>query len=396
MYLTRSPLFDDRFRLAGCALAGSPADGTANCQASFPPLSALTPEVVADYGGGSRIWVPLAPDALYDRAFVPGLRDATVLEVPASLAADGQAVAACRDWSDAGFRIAVRAAQRGGRQEQLYSLAYAISFDAGGCCREAADGFAKELTGLGRPLAAVGVDSLTEHATLRNAGVRYFTGRFYTTPEAAPSMQLSVSLGTAAKLMGMLARPDLSDRAIEKELRSDPALSYNLLRMANAASTGLGAIGSILHAIQIVGRNGLQRWCALLAVGNSAASTPMERERRMFVLERARLCELIAEGTALRRHASSLFLTGMLSAMLPMVGKPNDGVVDGIAVNSDVARALAGDNGLYTPVLSLASAYSYGNWTEAEAIGRQLDVLHQLPQWAHAAVKWAREALARG
>ena len=169
-------------------------------------------------------------------------------------------------------------------------------------------------------------------------------------------------------------------------------MSLKLLKIVNSAASGGRGVGSILHAIQLFGRNGLQRWLAVLSVGSSARSSAVERERTLVALERARFCETIALGTGLRGHASALFLMGMLSCTLSLAGATTDDMVAQLRVSGDVSSALLGRDGLYTPVVALASAYMVADWVTAVEIGGRLRVLEQLPGWYAGAATWAREA----
>ncbi|MBI2406693.1 MAG: HDOD domain-containing protein [Gemmatimonadetes bacterium] len=345
--------------------------------------------------GGVPAWITLPLEALLGRDFPTALRSEVVLEVPASVLADQETVRGCRDWRDAGFRLAVCANPEDHARPALYAVADLVRAHLP---PGPADGVASAVAVVGGfhgPLAVSGVDTMETQRVLRDLGVAYFHGRFYTTPHAVLPTRPSVSFATVARLLSMLERAELSDRAIEQELRADPALSLNLLRMANSAASGMRAVGSILHAIQIIGRNGLRRWLALLAVEGSVAGTAVERERRLRVLEQARFCEHIAEGIGLRRHANSLFLTGMLAALAPMTDASPSSLVTDLHVNSDVADALTGRGGLYAPVLALATAYANGEWRTVAALGQQLPVLAHLPAWYEAAIAWARESLAR-
>jgi EAL and modified HD-GYP domain-containing signal transduction protein len=324
------------------------------------------------------------------------LRGAVVVEVPAGVLAEPQTVAALRDCREAGFRVAVQANDDDPGRAALYTVASSVRFDlARGDAAEPADGVPPSLSGAGYALVASGVDSMARFGALRAAGVHSFAGRFFTAPEAVVDARLPVSFGTVTRLLAMLEQAELSDRAIEQVLRADPALSLKLLRMVNSAASGVREVGSILHAIQIIGRNGLQRWLALLAVEGGQAGTALERERRLWVLERARMCELIAEGIGLRRHANSVFLTGMLSAIGPMMGASPLELTDTLHVNRDVADALAGRGGLYAPVVDLASAYAVGDWRTVRSLGQPLGVCGALAGWYRSAVGWARDSLAR-
>ncbi|MBP7954279.1 MAG: EAL domain-containing protein, partial [Nitrosomonas sp.] len=125
-------------------------------------------------------------------------------------------------------------------------------------------------------------------------------GFFFTQPEVMSGKNIDPSKLSLLKLMLLVVKDgDISE--IENELKYQPGLSYNLLRMVNSASNGLSAkINSIKRAILILGRKQLQRWVQILLYAAKQKDGSTSDALMLTAAIRGKLLESIA--TADRPH----------------------------------------------------------------------------------------------
>jgi len=89
-------------------------------------------------------------------------------------------------------------------------------------------------------------------------------GFYFAKPEIISGKRIDPSKLSLLKLL-LLVVKDSDVTEIENELKYQPGLSYNLLRMVNSAASGMpSTINSIKRAIMILGRKQLQRWIQTL------------------------------------------------------------------------------------------------------------------------------------
>ena len=177
----------------------------------------------------------------------------------------------------------------------------------------------------------------------------------------------------------MLNDPNVTDRALEEAFRSDPSLSYKLLRIVNSASLGGRGVDSIGHAMRMVGRDPLHRWLSLLLLTVGSGGGEMRVEMIKSALQRGRMCEIIGEHarTAFNRgfpDASALFLVGLFSHLDALLGVPMEKILEDIEVAREVRDALLGYKGTAGRVLDCSIAYTEAEWTRAEDELRELGV----------------------
>ena len=110
-------------------------------------------------------------------------------------------------------------------------------------------------------------------------------GFYFAKPEIIAGKRIDPSKLSLLKLL-LLVVKDTEVTEIENELKYQPGLSYNLLRVVNSAANGLPSkINSIKRAIMILGRKQLQRWVQILLYAakqkdGSSSDALMQNSRR--------------------------------------------------------------------------------------------------------------------
>jgi EAL and modified HD-GYP domain-containing signal transduction protein len=245
----------------------------------------------------------------------------------------------------------------------------------------------------GLKLLAERVETPAELVAWRAAGFDYFQGYVFSRPEIVTDRDLPPRMVGVVTLLNRMSDPNVSDRQLEEAFQVDPALALRLLRIANSAAVGAAGVSSIRQAIQLVGRSMLHRWLALLLAASAPRATDVDAERLLGAVERARMCELLAIAAHRTRESSTLFLTGLLSALDALLGVSIEMLVSRIHVVPEVEEALLRRGGPLADVLKLAEACQRGEWDEARTLASVLGVADALSPVTSEAAEWARQAL---
>jgi EAL and modified HD-GYP domain-containing signal transduction protein len=144
--------------------------------------------------------------------------------------------------------------------------------------------------------------------------------------------------------------------AIADCLRTDPILTFKLLRYINSPGIGLlQKVDDIQQALLILGRDRFYRWLSLLLF-DSRKPGYHENILREQALTRGRFMEMLAGKGDVPAHADQLFLTGLFSLMHVMLDQPLEEVLKQVALPETAAAALRGEPGVMHDALKLAIA----------------------------------------
>jgi len=197
------------------------------------------------------------------------------------------------------------------------------------------------------------------------------------------------------RLMTILDDPKATDTDIENAFRSDPSLSYKLLRIANSAAFGGRDVQSIGFALRMVGRKVLHRWLSLLLVSSVAADSGIAGELVIAALVRARLAELVAQRAGRAGDMGPLFLVGLFSLLDVLLRMPMAGIVERLAIAPTVRDALLSRSGPYAATLALVEAQERGDWAAVDDAARAVGVTAGDVMVAYReALGWAGERVA--
>lgn len=188
-----------------------------------------------------------------------------------------------------------------------------------------------------------------------DAGFELFQGYHLGRPQTLTMESLGPDQAVALLLVSRLSDPQVSAREVEEILRTDPAMTVRLLKIANAASSGLTRrLSSIRDAVVLVGLARLRAWMVLIALGASAGST----HRISSALVRARTCELIAPRISPLARPDAAFALGLLHGVAEAIGMDTEDLVDGLPyLVDDLREALAGEPGPLREVLESVLGY---------------------------------------
>jgi len=379
IFVARQPIFDARHNVTGYELLYR--SGAAEDEAIPGELAAagMSSSVIVDgvlgiglhtLTDGHTAFINLSQDMILEG--VPEVLDPTavVIEILESVEPSDDIVSACRGLVEKGYTLALDDFVYRDALRPLLELADVVKVDV----IESAghlDGVVDQLRPFEVRLLAEKVENAEAHRHCVDLGFELFQGFHYFRPQTLTRKDLSMESVAIIRLLNLLQDTSTSDRAIEEAFRSDPSLTYKLLRIVNSAALGGRGVQSIGHGLRLLGRDPLYRWLSLLLMTVGAGGGEMRIEMIKASLLRGRLCELIGDHarSAISRDIPSggaLFLVGLFAHMDQILGVGLPEILADIDVTQDVRHALLERTGKAGAILSGVEAYIDAEWTTAE------------------------------
>jgi len=202
-------------------------------------------------------------------------------------------------------------------------------------------------------------------------GYTWFQGYFFARPNIIAGHALPASKVGHLRLLRETHRPEVDLGALERIIRGELSVSYQLLRYLNSAAfSWRRRITDIHHALVALGERELRKWISLVCLSGMAVDKP--RELVVASIIRAQFCELMAPHAGLRDRSSDLFLTGLFSLLDALMDQPLADCLAELPLSPDVAAAVVEDRGPFAPMLAAARAYEEGDWPGVTAAARAL------------------------
>jgi EAL and modified HD-GYP domain-containing signal transduction protein len=372
--VARQPVFDRREKLYGYDLMLRRPGAT--------PDEPLPEQLVADtflgigidqVAEGHRAFVGVDRDMLIGGAARLLPADRVILQIDGSGPADSEMLEACNGLVWAGYQFSVTAGNPAALPEELLRLAEIVKVDVSATDPAALPQLVEWLRSFHVRLLAVHVRHRNERNACSDLGFELFEGYRFTAPETLTRRDLPIEHVLTFRLLKMVRDPKTTDSEIEEVLRRDVAISYKLLRMVNSAAVGGRDIWSIGHALRLLGRDQVARWLGLLLVTDGTRDGK-RAELMNLSLVRARMCELLADGSGIPRARGPLFLVGMMSVLDQLLEIPMETLADSMELASDVRLALLHRQEFYGDVLALVESYEQGWWDQVERLAAWIGV----------------------
>ena len=147
---------------------------------------------------------------------------------------------------------------------------------------------------------------------------------------------------------------------LENTLKRDPTLAFKLLRLINSPAFGMQVeVGSLGHAIMLLGYQRFKRWLALLL---ATASKDANLKPLLFAsVRRGLLMEELVRHTADEEMRNEMFICGVFSLLDRMFRQPFSDLLGSIPVPARVVQALVKGQGPFAPYLNLVNALEDGS-----------------------------------
>ena len=130
-------------------------------------------------------------------------------------------------------------------------------------------------------------------------GYNLLQGYFFARPKIIHGSNIPPSKMVFLRLLREINQTEPNLKRVEDILKHEPALVYKLLRYMNSALFGLPQpIGSVQHALALLGTEQIRKWVGLLALTGLSDRAPAFLA--VAAIMRARFCELIAIAVGLQ------------------------------------------------------------------------------------------------
>lgn len=400
IYLARQPIFDRTEAVIGYELLHRSGPENVFARIDSDVASSQTVDRAAmgvgldELTDGRLAFVNVSRRVLVEEIYTLLPTQRTIIELLENVAPDPEVLKACYRLKAYGYKLALDDFVGDPRYIEMLALADIVKIDV---LDESAPRVLKMVAPLrerGLRLVAEKVETHEMHRAAIDSGYDLFQGYFFCRPQMVQTKDVSPTKLNAMRFLSEVVREDASFERLEEIFRQEVSLSTRLLRYLNSAGLGwTSEITSLNHALRLVGLKQLQKWGAMMCVVTLAADQP--QELASAALARARFSEQLSGVMGQAGHELDLFLTGLLSLMDAMVGRPLAEVLSSMTISDHVRTALVQGGTPLANVLTLVTAYERSDWQQVQGI---LDAGDLEARRVHdvytESLRWAREAAA--
>ncbi len=399
IHVARQPLFDRQSNVMGYELLFRSSAENRFSATDVEAASGITIEQsTSAFGfdqlvGDRKAFVNLSRGALLNGYYRMLPAERTVIELLETITPDAEVMSACRQLKTEGYALALDDFTNASEMQPLLALADIVKMDfrqsANACDAQVIQGLRRH----GAKLLAEKVETRDEQRRAAAAGYDFFQGYYYCKPEMIEARDVPPSKLSQLRFLAEVNKDEVSFDKLEELFRQDVGLTVRLLRYLNSAAFGWRhEVPTLAHALSLMGARPLRKWATMMGLLQLNEGNPPELA--VTALARARFAERIGPPAGVERQEVELFLTGMLSVVDAMVGRPAREVMSQLAVHPSVTSAVVeGDNELGS-VLRVVTAYERGDWKSVESTpaaraldARLLDEAYvDSLQWAEATV----------
>lgn len=395
LFFARQPIFTTRRAIWGYELLYRQHD--AADRADYADIDWATLRVTAgacqgslrDLRRGAKILVNFSVRTLLEGLPFALPAETTIIEISESAVPNALLLAALAEFKKAGYGLAVDDFQGQPDRLPLTRLADAIIID---CLERDRPGLVRLVDAASQAapaarLLAKRVETEDSHALVRTLGFSLVQGFFFKRPEIVPDRRLASAEASRLRLLGLIQDEAAPPGLLVEVIRTDPALSYRLLRYLNFAVHDFPErIRSVERAATHLGDRQLRNWLRVIILADISASSEAEELCRMAA-QRARFLELAGARTG-RTDADpgELFLLGLFSLLDAMLRAPMAEILDILPLDDDLAAALLERTGRLAPWLDLVLAFETAEWSRLYALldRLRLDPLDAAASYAEA------------
>lgn len=243
-------------------------------------------------------------------------------------------------------------------------------------------------------LCAENLHSKDEFEAAKASGLfKIFEGTFFRLPINEKDTEVSPIKINYMKLMSVINQPDFNLEDVANVVGQDPALSIELLKMANKLTIN-SHIRSINQATALLGQKEIRRWLNTALFTELATGKPNEITRLSLV--RARFAENLAPIFDYAMRKDELFLMGLFSLLNLILDMPMEEALEQVGVSNEIKKALVDDEGVFAPQLEFLLNYEAGDWQEVSRLMVLHDIeMHKVYDAYVEALKWYGDMFTR-
>ncbi|MFC0133095.1 EAL domain-containing protein [Massilia eurypsychrophila] len=400
-FLARQPIlgrdqrlvaFELLFRTAGSTEANVTDDAAATA-AVISHASQLGMEHVV---GAQLAFVNVSAESLmgdYVR-FLPA--EKVILEILETVRATPELVARVAELKALGFKFALDdVVAESDDVRALFKLVDIIKIDVKGVDPARLPALADALRRDNKKLLAEKVETQEEFSACLELGFEYFQGFYFARPVILSGKKIAPSELAILHLLE-LVDSDADDHTIELAVKRDALISLNLLRLVNTPAAGVrGKIDTLGQAIEVLGRQQLQRWLQILLYATPGAKVEMNLPLLQMATLRGKMLELMTLRIHPGQHAAAdmAFTVGIMSLTEALFSMSMRDILATVDVADEVSSALLDREGEYGDMLNVVEILEKAKSGKAlTAALRLLDLtIKDMREIEMAAFEWVNE-----
>jgi EAL and modified HD-GYP domain-containing signal transduction protein len=400
-FLARQPIlgrdqrlvaFELLFRTAGSTEANVTDDAAATA-AVISHASQLGMEHVV---GAQLAFVNVSAESLmgdYVR-FLPA--EKVILEILETVRATPELVARVAELKALGFKFALDdVVAESDDVRALFKLVDIIKIDVKGVDPARLPALADALRRDNKKLLAEKVETQEEFSACLELGFEYFQGFYFARPVILSGKKIAPSELAILHLLE-LVDSDADDHTIELAVKRDALISLNLLRLVNTPASGVrGKIDTLGQAIEVLGRQQLQRWLQILLYATPGAKVEMNLPLLQMATLRGKMLELMTLSIHPGQHAAAdmAFTVGIMSLTEALFSMSMRDILATVDVADEVSSALLDREGEYGDMLNVVEILEKAKSGKAlTAALRLLDLtIKDMREIEMAAFEWVNE-----
>jgi EAL and modified HD-GYP domain-containing signal transduction protein len=248
-----------------------------------------------------------------------------------------------------------------------------------------------ETSHLNIKLLAEKIETYEDFHEALSLGYVYFQGYFFSQPEIIESRDIPVYKLNYLEILQQIHKDDVDFGKLEEIIKRDVSLSFKLLKFINSAAFGFASqIGSIKHALSLLGIREFKNWLSFVVLHSIAQDKP--QELIVTSLIRAKFAELLASSSQFKAVASECFLMGLFSLVDAFFDKEKKEIFGQLPLADEIKNAILYNKGPYSGIFRFITAYEKGNWEQVNKISHELQMPpEQIAQSYRKAIEWANK-----
>jgi len=361
-FVIRQPVVDVASNLYGYEISAQPGLTTQTPSQTARRLfdTAVNGVGLASLLAGKKLFVDVPQEVLLSGDFAVLPPEQTIVIVDGTSELSAEVLTACETARRSGFQLATRC--RTAAPYVLVDLADYLVIDVRDADHATGAAKVEVASKKHKRVVVTNVETRDQLHKAQALGASLFQGYFFCEPEALRSRTLARSETSCLRLVAELNKPQLDLSRVEQVIKSDAALSYNLLKFLNSAALGVSnRVTSIRQAMVLLGERPLRKWGSLAALNSLGVKRPPQV--LVTCLVRAYFCEGLAASTGRADSAFDYFMTGLLSLLDVILEMPMREALAALPLNESVQKVLLGDvAGELGGALEVVVAVERGAW----------------------------------
>ncbi len=356
----RQPILDRDERITAYELLfRSPGEDRANVVDPVAATATVILGALSGFGveqvlGEHQGFVNVDEKLLFDDALELLPRESVVLELLETIRPTEAVVQRCRQLRTRHWKLALDDHEYAPEYEPLYRLVDVVKIDLTVSPVETMGPALEQLRRYPLRLLAEKVETREQFQLCHGLGFDLFQGYYFARPATMKRRRIDESGTTLLELLRLLME-DADIQEIEATFRGSPGLTFKLLMLVNSVAVGSRQpIGTVRHAIAMLGRQQMRRWIQLAlfgANGQHGLDDPLldaAAVRATFMDQLARRHPTLGK---VRDAPDEAFMVGILSLLDTLFEVAMEDLVASLHLSEKVATALLRREGSFGELL---------------------------------------------